>query len=172
LRELQLSPSRRNVGSGTLSATRGAAPMNALVGQISQPVVSPSVSRPGSARPGSASIFRSQIPRSEHKKIPVHVGVAFPSDDAFADKHPQGRPRHPSGTPPLCEGIGQMRISQKGSDQPVAAGRPSGIVLRQSSGYKPRSANADLLGQSETDQKPNGRGNRSNCSSIPGGIFG
>ena len=61
----------------------GGAPMAQLVG-LPQPM-----GRPGSARPGSASIFRSQTPRGEVKKVPINVNVAFPNDEAFAEKQPQ-----------------------------------------------------------------------------------
>lgn len=148
-----------------------AAPFAGLVGQLPQPVV-----RPGSARPGSASIFRGQTPRGQQKKVPLNVDVAFPSDGVFADKQPQGRQRVPSGPNELSADFRQMGFANALVNQPGAAGRPSGLEPRRVAGSYSnttggRNFEPSAAGFTNTHATHHSR-NRSNQSSIPGGIFG
>lgn len=122
--------------------------------------------KPASARPASASIFRSQTPSGDQRKVPVNVSVAFPSDDAFGEKVPQGRERTPaaSDSGSLAADFGKMGLSSagvqahrgSGAQATAAAGRASGGGAALPTSLKPPYGDAF----SEL-----GRG-RSNISSI------
>ena len=174
----QQAPPRGSVFQS--ASVSSGAPMAQLVGQMPQPR-----GRPGSARPGSASIFRSQTPRGESAKVPVNVSVAFPNDDSFAEKQPQGRQRVPvGGTRELATDFGRMGFSappapRGHSLQPASAGRPTVVDPRGAAGGRAapsKPAYRDALDQDAAPLRPtssqHSRGNRSNMSSVPGGIFG
>jgi hypothetical protein len=166
----QLPTSRVNAshGAGPGCST---APFAELVGQLPQPVV-----RPGSARPGSASIFRAQTPRGQQKKVPLNVGVAFPSDEAFADRQSQERQQVSAAPNELSADLKQMRFANVQVSQPAAAGRASGLESRRVAGTRTNATGGRTFepvaaGLTHTQAAHHGR-SRSNRSSIPGGIFG